>query len=289
VLMEKLRTWWRGSEPQVDKSAQGDARQYFDSRACGLVDAVQSGWFKNDSGELFSGFPISSEDIVLDVGCGAGAATLWAAKQGAEVIFVDVVEEKIELLREQVQHISARGATGIVCDSTPLPIPDGTASRIMALEVLEHVEDPAKMLQELVRVGQPGSLYLLSVPDARGENIQKTIAPDAYFAPPNHIHIFERDDFARLVEDAGLEVERHTTYGFFWSLWTMFYWAWARSNGIELRGESLDVVNPPYPPLLDDWTKVWHTLIQMPEAAPLKHALDDLLPKSQLIVARKPL
>lgn len=288
MLMGWLRNWlggfYRKNQPgQVLQQESG----FIDSQNCGLVDAVQRGWFQNDSGELFSGFPITPEDVVLDVGCGSGGATLWAARRGAEVIFTDVVEEKIAALRDRVRETPARKATGMVCDSAPLPMADGMASRIMALEVLEHVEDPAQMMRELVRVGQPGALYLLSVPDARGEMMQKTIAPDAYFAPPNHIHIFEREAFARLVEDAGLKVERHTSYGFFWSIWTMLYWAWARDNGVELRGESLDVVNPPYPPLLNDWAKVWHTLIQIPEASPLKNALDDLLPKSQIIVARK--
>jgi 2-polyprenyl-3-methyl-5-hydroxy-6-metoxy-1,4-benzoquinol methylase len=290
MLRGRFRGWW-GNFSHKDKLDMAVAPEigFIDSRDCGLVDAVQRGWYQNDSGELFSGFPISAEDVVLDVGCGAGGATLWAARRGAEVIFTDVVEDKVAILRERVRETSAKSATGMVCDSAPLPIADGTASRVIALEVLEHVDDPAQMMRELVRVGRPGALFLFSVPDARGEMIQKAIAPDAYFAPPNHIHIFERDAFASLVEDAGLEVERHTTYGFYWSLWTMFYWAWARSNGVELRGESLDVANPPYPPLLNDWAKVWHTLIQMPEAAPLKNALDDLLPKSQVIVARKPL
>lgn len=288
-LLEKLKAWGvHGRNAELERVVPQEPYEYIDPRDCGLFDAAQSGWYQNDSGELFSGFLISPEDVVLDVGCGAGGATLWAARQGAHVIFTDVVEAKIEELRHKVQDTPARAAQGIVCDSVPLPLPAGTASRVIALEVLEHVDNPVQMLQELVRVGQPGALYLLSVPDARGENIQKTIAPDAYFSPPNHIHIFEREEFSRLVKEAGLEIERHTTYGFFWSVWTMLYWAWAKSNGVELRGESLDVVNPPYPPLLNDWTRVWHTLIKMPESAQLKQALDELLPKSQVILARKP-
>lgn len=45
---------------------------FLDSRNVGLIDAVNAGWYQNDSDELFRGFPISAEDIVVDVGCGAG-------------------------------------------------------------------------------------------------------------------------------------------------------------------------------------------------------------------------
>lgn len=82
------------------------------------------------------------------------------------------------------------------------------------MEVIEHVDYPLETLKELERIGQPGALYLLSVPDALGEHVQKPIAPDNYYTKPNHIHIFERARFAEQVEQAGLTIIEHDTYGF---------------------------------------------------------------------------
>nr|WP_298139556.1 class I SAM-dependent methyltransferase [uncultured Pseudomonas sp.] len=262
--------------------------EYVDSRDCGLVDAVQSGWFLNASDELFSGFAIGAQDVVLDVGCGAGGATLFSAARGAHVVFSDVVAEKIEALREKLTRTPARVVEGLVSDSNPLPLADAYATRVIALEVLEHVDDPAKMLAELVRVGRPGALYLLAVPDPVAEHIQEQCAPAHYFERPNHIRIFEREAFGRLVEDAGLVIERRAGYGFYWSLWMLIYWAQFKANGEQHGGETHDVVHPPYAPLLDDWAQLWYRLIQMPEFAPIKQQLDHLMPKSQVIVARKP-
>ncbi|WP_178106806.1 class I SAM-dependent methyltransferase [Pseudomonas mangiferae] len=266
-----------------------DGEGFVDSRDCGLVDVVQSGWYRTDRDELFLDFPVSADDTVLDVGCGAGGATLFCANRGAHVIFSDVVADKVEALRQRVAQTPARQAEGLVSDSAPLPLADARATRVVALEVLEHVEDPAAVLRELVRVGQPGALYLLAVPDALGEQVQKAFAPAYYFQRPNHIHIFERDAFDALVRGAGLEVIRQETYGFFWTLWMCIYWTCAKAAGTDLDGASHDVVQPPYPPLLNDWAKLWHQLIKMPEAEPMKRALDRVLPKSQVIVARKPL
>lgn len=266
-----------------------NAPGFVDSRDCGLVDAVQSGWYLGDSNELFKGFAVSAEDSVLDVGCGAGGATLFCANRGAQVTFTDVVPEKIESLRTRVAQTAARKAEGFVSDSIPLPVADNSMSRVISMEVLEHVEDPAAFLRELVRVGQPGALYLLAVPDPVGENMQKGFAPAYYFERPNHIHVFEREEFARLVSDAGLEIVRRDAFGFFWTFWMFLYWTLAKTTGDELVGTSHDVVQPPYPPLLNDWAKLWHQIIKMPEAAPMKQALDQLLPKSQVIIARKPL
>ncbi|MBF7728984.1 class I SAM-dependent methyltransferase [Pseudomonas sp. N040] len=252
------------------------------------MDAVQSGWYQNDSDELFRGFPISADDSVLDVGCGAGGATLFCARRGAHVVFIDAVAEKIEALRARLADTPARRAEGHVCASLPLPVASESMTRVIAMEVLEHVPDPAAFLAELQRVGEPGALYLLVVPDELAEQMQQGLAPEYYFREPNHIHVFGREQFVRMVAEAGLEVVQRDSYGFFWTFWMLLYWTQARSLGDALDGESHDVVQPPYPPLLNDWAKLWYQVIKLPEAAPMKQALDQLLPKSQVIVARKP-
>jgi 2-polyprenyl-3-methyl-5-hydroxy-6-metoxy-1,4-benzoquinol methylase len=261
---------------------------FVDSRDCGLVDAVQSGWYLSDTNELFKGFPISSDDVVLDVGCGAGGATLYCANRGAHVVFTDVVAEKIESLKERIAQTSARGFQGIVSSGYSLPVANESKSKVICMEVLEHVENPLQFLKELVRVGQPGALYLLAVPDPVAEKMQINLAPQSYFKQPNHIHIFDREEFANLVEQAGLEIVTKTSYGFFWSFWMLLYWTVARQAGANIEGISYDVVQPPYPPIMNEWASLWNQIIKMPESAHMKKALDNLLPKSQVIIARKP-
>ena len=80
---------------------------------------------------------------------------------------------------------------GLVSDSDPLlPLRDACADKLVCMEVLEHVANPARVMAELVRLGRPGAQYLLSVPDPVGEHLQQGIAPADYFRAPNHIHIF---------------------------------------------------------------------------------------------------
>ncbi|NKI70558.1 methyltransferase domain-containing protein [Collimonas pratensis] len=256
-----------------------------DSRLCGLVDSVQSGWFLQNSGELLKGFPVTAADVVLDVGCGEGGATMFVARCGAHVIFSDTDADKVAQLSKKVASSPARSWQALVCNTSPLPLADGCASRIIATEMLEHVDDPAQVLAELVRVGQPGALYLLTVPDPVGESLQQQLAPASHFEKPNHIHVFERSAFAGMVIDAGLLIERRDAYSFYWSMWMSLYWA----CGIEQDGATLDQIKAPYPPLLNEWAKTWHQLISMPEGFKVKAVLDSFMPKSQIIIARKPI
>ncbi len=220
------------------------------------------------------GFPISGADTVLDVGCGEGGFANFCALQGAEIILADIDVQRLVHATDMVRP-NARNLISMVTDSNPLPMADGVATRVLAIEVMEHVDDPRKFLDELVRVGAHGALYLISVPDASSESLQRSLAPPIYFEKPNHIHVFERAHFKQLIEDAGLTIERDFSQGFYWSLWWAFFWACNQD------------LSPPWHPLLDSWRNTWANLLETPQGPRIKAVLDQRLPKSQAIIARK--
>ena len=263
-----------------------------DPRWVGLIDASQSGWYPNDTDEIFTGFHISANDFVLDVGCGPGDATLFCARRGAHVTFTDVIAESVKELETKIKELgSAGGFEGIVCDSDPLLVPNDSATRVICREVLEHVSDPQSVLAELVRVGQPGALYLLTVPSEQGEKIQQQLAPPIYFEHPNHIRIFSQDEFVSLVSDSSLLVESYSAYGFYWLFGMCMHWAIQAAKGHDINTQPFAVyssIAPPFDESLQTWATLWRRLISTPEGKSFKQEIDKILPKSQVILARKP-
>lgn len=291
--MQLMRKWWQrcreaARSVAVTQITQPPAHQIVDSRDCGLVDAVMGGWFQNDSDELFRGFSIAADDVVLDLGCGHGGSTLFCARRGAHVIFTDSEAEKIEALREKVRETPARQAEGIVSNSLPLPLADNLASKVIALEVLEHVEHPLAILKELVRVGRPGAQYFISVPDQASEELQRAVAPALHFESPNHINVFSREAFAEVVQEAGLIIETRDYYGFYWAIWMMLFWGTKQAEGHVFSGATHDQLEGLFHPLLDSWATLWHATISLPSGEKIRAALDQVLPKTQIILARKP-
>lgn len=258
------------------------------SRSAGFRDAILGGWYQKATGELYRGFPVSADDVVLDVGCGQGGNALFCAQQGAYIIFTDPEADKVQSLEARLLESPACGWEGHVSDSRPLPVADNTATRIILSEVLEHVEKPEELLREVVRTGRSGALFFLSVPDALGEELQKAVAPAAHFLPPNHVNIFSREAFAALVQEAGLVVEQHRFYGFYWSVWMTLYWATQRASGVLMDGATRDQLEPPFHPLLDRWALLWQDMLNLPDGKLLREQFDAILPKNQIIVARKP-
>lgn len=272
-LLKKLTS---GTPAPVQPETQTPASVKVDPYMLGLQDAVLSGWFNQQTNELFKGFEIRADDIVLDVGCGDGGNVHFCGMRGAKIIIADIDAAKVEATRQRLSDTPAREVQCVVSDCNPLPLADGTATRVVSTEVIEHVDDPAQFLSELVRVGKPGALYLLSVPHPSSENLQKDIAAPEYFQKPNHIRVISEEQFKQMVSDAGLEVLSHDQYGFYWSLWMMLFWE-----------AKVDFANPDHP-LLNHWADTWRAVLESPRGAVIKQALDAVVAKSQVIIARKP-
>jgi ubiquinone/menaquinone biosynthesis C-methylase UbiE len=240
-----------------------------------LAEAQHSGWFRGETGELHIGFPVLPEDILVDVGCGDGGNASFCADRGARLILVDVDADSIAAAKKRLESRTKR-AEFHVSDSNPLPVASGVASKVVCTEVLEHVDDPAQVMAELVRIGRPGALYLLAVPDPSSEHMMEKVAEAMYFQRPNHIRIFERQAFEQLVTSAGLMIEHRAFYSFYWTMWWLLYWSG--------EGEKPSSKNK----LTDHWERLWGGLLAKPKGRMLKAMLDEIAPKSQIIIARKP-
>lgn len=267
-----------GSSPAAGDISPDDALPKWtqEAHALGLRDAYLSGFYRTAAGEVYSGVPVGPDDVVLDVGCGEGGALAYCAGMGARVIAVDHDPTTVAKAETLIRDRGTGEKDFLVASADALPLPDRTASRILCMEVLEHVADPRTVLSELARVGQPGALYLLTVPDPRGEAMLEVLGPQSYFEPPNHIRIIGRDEFEDLVTGAGLHVISHDYYGFYWLFWLALCW----SRDVPTDGPQDDT--------LFYWAKTWAALLDSPGGPEVQRTMDRFMAKSQIIVARKP-
>jgi ubiquinone biosynthesis O-methyltransferase len=96
---------------------------------------------------------------VLDLGCGGGFMAEALVRRGAKVIGIDPSAPAIEAARE---HAEAEGLDidYRVASGEDLPVSDGSLDCVVVVDVLEHVADPALVLEELRRVLKPGGRIL---------------------------------------------------------------------------------------------------------------------------------
>lgn len=243
----------------------------------GLHDATRSGWFNNTTRELFAGFDIDSQHTLVDVGCGAGGNLKFCAPLAKHVIGIDIDPEKIEIAAKTISLGGSNNATFIVSDSSPIPLGDEIADRIVCTEVLEHVEDPSQAMAELWRIGKPGALYLISVPGQLSEELLKTVAPASWFEHPNHIRIFKPIEIQKLIESSGLIIESQEFVSFYWAIWHTILCLCEVEHHTGTH------------PALDLWTEAWDVLLADENTKKRMQLLDKALHKSHIVIARKPL
>jgi len=103
---------------------------------------------------------------LLDIGCGAGLASEAFAKLGHDVLGLDAAKEVIQAARAHLE------ANPLPQTAGPLAYRAGSAEDLVAegaqfdvvtaLEVIEHVNDPARFMKMLATLTRPGGMIAIS-------------------------------------------------------------------------------------------------------------------------------
>ena len=96
---------------------------------------------------------LGGEARVLDLGCGGGFLSNDLAARGHRVIGLDAAPDSLAVA---ARHGDAAYVAG---DAYSLPFGDGAFQVVCAMDFLEHVERPNRILAEIARVLAPGGLF----------------------------------------------------------------------------------------------------------------------------------
>lgn len=140
---------------------------------------------------------------VLDMGCGAGYGSAELAKHASKVTGLDVSSEAVSYARE---HFPAGNVEFLESSAAAVPCPDQCFDLIVAFEVIEHLAEWRRLLEEARRLMAPGGQFIVSTPNKSYYQATRAVSgPNPY-----HAHEFEFDEF----REALAEFFPHTTLFF---------------------------------------------------------------------------
>jgi ubiquinone/menaquinone biosynthesis C-methylase UbiE len=87
---------------------------------------------------------------LLDLGCGEGA-TLYHLGAPAGAVGVDIFEDKLAFARTRLPR-----CTFVAGSAYELPFPDASFDQVLVRDVVHHLEEPERMIDECRRVLAPG-------------------------------------------------------------------------------------------------------------------------------------
>lgn len=220
---------------------------------------------------------------LLDLGCGTGRHTLEICRQDCEIVAADL--SRVDLLKARYllgimrRRAEARARVHFaLADGFYLPFASGRFDRIICTETLEHVQDDAALIGEMVRVLRPGGLLAVSVPDFYTESLLWRLSPRYRSIPGGHVRVYTRRRIRELLRCGGLRPYavryRHSLESLYWLVAAFSGGDLARPAALvrSLRG------------FLDSATSRGSKLIDW-----IDRVGNNLLPKSIVVYARKPL
>ncbi len=148
---------------------------------------------------LIESFPNILSKKILDIGAGRGSFMVDAMRRGASVSGVEYKSQYIDIAQNKAKEF------GLKLDilqgvGESLPYFDKSFGFANLCEVLEHVQDPKKVLEETFRVLEVGGEAYLSVPNRFGLKDQ-------------HFHLYFINWLPRFLSDFVIAVfGRHKSY-----------------------------------------------------------------------------
>ena len=237
---------------------------------------------------------LRSGDLVLDLGCGFGRHAYEALRRGASVVACDLGVDELRQVRAvagvmyDAGHVGPTDAgVGTVVletangDARRLPFADGAFDRVIASEVMEHIDDDDTAMAELTRVLRPGGTIAVTVPSLFPEKVCWSLSED-YHAPKvagGHVRIYRRQQVIAMLRAAGMVPTGHHRVHALHSP----YW-WLRC-----------LVGPNQPIADSRLVTLYHRLLSWDiEKAPrltrwTERALNPVLGKSLVVYATKPI
>ncbi len=147
---------------------------------------------------------------VLELGCGSGATLAWLKSQGLaqETYGVELFAEAAELARQHVDHIVQGDIERMSLDFAP-----NYFDAILCLDVLEHLQDPWRVLAQMVTHLKPGGILIASLPNVRNWHALLPLLfagrweyAEAGILDKTHLRFFTGHSARNLVAGAGLQI-----------------------------------------------------------------------------------
>ncbi|MEX2705322.1 MAG: class I SAM-dependent methyltransferase [Candidatus Freyrarchaeum guaymaensis] len=222
---------------------------------------------------------ILEKDVVLDAGCGAGRHTMEASKwHSSKFVAVDRSLSELKRLKYVLDLMAEKGELNgnvvlIVGDVLQLPFKDEAFTKIICTEVLEHLHEDVRGMEEMVRVLKNHEELVVSVPTPYTEHLFGNLSYEYFRTPGGHVRIYKKKELLQKLRKSGLRIlyvcREHAFHSIFWMLKCLC--------GLDNQGALIPAL----------WEKLLIFSTQIKLLKKIENFWNNLFPKSIVVYTRK--
>jgi ubiquinone/menaquinone biosynthesis C-methylase UbiE len=118
---------------------------------------------------------IDNDQLLLDVGCGSGFATLsLMKKKRVYVVGLDISVGALEFFQERALEKKMRERVLLFqADAENMPFAANLFDRVISFSSIEHVPNPDRFIEECIRVCRPGGYVSACAPNRRADSLRR--------------------------------------------------------------------------------------------------------------------
>lgn len=142
--------------------------------------------------------------VIMEIGCSSGflLRDIVSTFPAATILGVDVVKEPLYKLAKILPKVPL-----IRFDLLQCPLPGQIVDVLIMLNVLEHIEDDLRALQNAFKLLKPGGHLIIEVPAG-------PLLYDSYDAELHHFRRYSSSELYKKLKEAGFSIEKSSHLGF---------------------------------------------------------------------------
>ncbi len=171
---------------------------------------------------IFENLSLLGKENVLEIGCGRGfyLKTLVDNFTNLKITGIDLNERYLLAAKKFINNSRVKL---LRADAIKLPFKNNTFDRIIASEILEHIPDDQKAIEEMFRVLVPGGIILITVPHKNypffwdplnwvlEKLFKKHVASTIWWLAgiwADHVRLYEEKELTQKLENQKFKIEK---------------------------------------------------------------------------------
>lgn len=165
-------------------------------------------------------FNIANNESVVNIGCGNGPQAIMYADKYKEMAGIDINQERIDRSIKIMERFEIKNYKPKYGNVEELDFSDNHFEKALAIDIVEHVQDPRKMCKEINRVLKDGGEMLMTFPAMHDKFVdfaswigrvffrKKRKEKRSGWNPDDHNNEYDIKKWIEIVEDCGFKLKR---------------------------------------------------------------------------------